>query len=354
MKILKLNKKNKNDILDEVVSVFSRGGLVVYPTETCYGAGVNAIDEEAIKKLLKYKKRPSGKAISIAVNDQKMAEKYVKLNVTAKNVYEKFLPGPVTVVSESKNKVANGIESEFKTLGVRIPAYPFILDVIEKLKCPITATSANSSGKKTPYTVKDVLDNLSENQKKLIDLIIDAGKLPENPPSTVVDTTRESMQVLRKGELNISQSAEIVHSEDEMRFHGEQLIARHISEIKQEGLLVLLNAELGAGKTQFVKGMAKKLGIEEIVKSPTYSIIEEYEIKEGTLIHIDTWRLTNIAELKQLSLEKYFKSGNIIALEWSAGVEDYVIEIAERNELKIIKIDINYVDANKRSLMIWE
>ena len=354
MKILKLNKKNNNNILDEVVSVFSRGGLVVYPTETCYGAGVMAIDENAIKKLLKYKKRPSGKAISIAVNDQKMAEQYVKLNVTAKNVYEKFLPGPVTVVSESKNKVANGIESEFKTLGVRIPAYPFILNVIEKLNCPITATSANSSGKKTPYTVKDVLDNLSENQKKLIDLIIDAGKLPENPPSTVVDTTRESMQILREGELNISQSAEIVHSEDEMRFHGEQLIARHLSEIKQEGLLVLLNAELGAGKTQFVKGIAKELGIEEIVKSPTYSIIEEYEIKEGTLIHIDTWRLTNIAELKQLSLEKYFKSGNIIALEWSAGVEDYVIEIAERNKLKIIKIDINYVDANKRSLMIWE
>lgn len=354
MKILKLNKKNNNNILDEVVSVFSRGGLVVYPTETCYGAGVMAIDENAIKKLLKYKKRPSGKAISIAVNDQKMAEQYVKLNVTAKNVYEKFLPGPVTVVSESKNKVANGIESEFKTLGVRIPAYPFILNVIEKLNCPITATSANSSGKKTPYTVKDVLDNLSENQKKLIDLIIDAGKLPENPPSTVVDTTRESMQILREGELNISQSAEIVHSEDEMRFHGEQLIARHLSEIKQEGLLVLLNAELGAGKTQFVKGIAKELGIEEIVKSPTYSIIEEYEIKEGTLIHIDTWRLTNIAELKQLSLEKYFKSGNIIALEWSAGVEDYVIEIAERNKLKIIKIDINYVDANNRSLMIWE
>lgn len=354
MKILKLNKKNNNNILDEVVSVFSRGGLVVYPTETCYGAGVMAIDENAIKKLLKYKKRPSGKAISIAVNDQNMAEQYVKLNVTAKNVYEKFLPGPVTVVSESKNKVANGIESEFKTLGVRIPAYPFILNVIEKLNCPITATSANSSGKKTPYTVKDVLDNLSENQKKLIDLIIDAGKLPENPPSTVVDTTRESMQILREGELNISQSAEIVHSEDEMRFHGEQLIARHLSEIKQEGLLVLLNAELGAGKTQFVKGIAKELGIEEIVKSPTYSIIEEYEIKEGTLIHIDTWRLTNIAELKQLSLEKYFKSGNIIALEWSAGVEDYVIEIAERNKLKIIKIDINYVDANNRSLMIWE
>ena len=354
MKIIKLNKKNNNNILDEVVSVFSRGGLVVYPTETCYGAGVMAIDENAIKKLLKYKKRPSGKAISIAVNDQNMAEQYVKLNVTAKNVYEKFLPGPVTVVSESKNKVANGIESEFKTLGVRIPAYPFILNVIEKLNCPITATSANSSGKKTPYTVKDVLDNLSENQKKLIDLIIDAGKLPENPPSTVVDTTRESMQILREGELNISQSAEIVHSEDEMRFHGEQLIARHLSEIKQEGLLVLLNAELGAGKTQFVKGIAKELGIEEIVKSPTYSIIEEYEIKEGTLIHIDTWRLTNIAELKQLSLEKYFKSGNIIALEWSAGVEDYVIEIAERNKLKIIKIDINYVDANNRSLMIWE
>ena len=354
MKILKLNNKNKKEILDEIVYVFKGGGLVVYPTETCYGAGVLANDKKAVKKLLKYKKRPSGKAISIAVYNQEMAERYVILNKTAKSVYEKFLPGPVTVISESKGNVIKDIESEFNTLGIRIPNYQFILELIEKLNTPITATSANSSGKKTPYTINDILENLSESQKGLIDLVIDAGELPKNPPSTVVDTTRESMQVLREGNLKVAQNGILVNNEEEMRTHGETFIQNNLKKIIQSGLIILLNAELGAGKTQFVKGIAKELGIEEIVKSPTYSIIEEYETPNGKLIHIDTWRLTNISELKQLSIDKLFTKGNVIAVEWSAGVEDYLSKIAEDKGLKIAKIDIAYIDADKRSLLIWE
>lgn len=354
MKIIKLNSKNSNSILNEVVSVFKNGGLVVYPTETCYGAGVLATDENAIKKLLKYKKRPSGKAISIAVSSREMAENYVELNKTAESVYKKFLPGPVTVISKSKGIVANGIESEFNTLGVRIPKFPLILQIINKLNLPITATSANSSGKKTPYRIEDILENLSENQKELVDLIIDAGELPKNPPSTVVDTTRESMQVLREGDLNFSQNSILVKDEEDMRSHGENLVKKNKAVITKRGLVVLLNAELGAGKTQFVKGIAKELGVEEIVKSPTYSLVEEYDIPDGKLVHIDTWRLTNISEMKQLSIDKFLRKGNVIAVEWSAGVEEYFSEMASRKRLKIIKIDINYIDANTRNLMIWD
>jgi L-threonylcarbamoyladenylate synthase len=354
MKILKLNYQNKKEILDEVVSALKYGGLVVYPTETCYGAGVLANDKNAVKKLLKYKKRPSGKAISIAVCDKEMAERYVKLNKTAISVYKKFLPGPVTVISESKGSVIKDLESEFNTLGVRIPNYQFILELIEKLETPITATSANSSGKKTPYTIDDILENLSESQKELIDLVIDAGELPKNPPSTVVDTTRESMQVLREGNLNVAQNGILVNNEEEMRSQGEKFIQNNLKKITQNGLIILLNAELGAGKTQFVKGIAKELGIEEIVKSPTYSIIEEYVIPSGKLIHIDTWRLTNISELKQLSIDMQLIKGNVVAVEWSAGVEDYLSKIAKDKGLKVVKIDINYIDADKRSLLIWE
>ncbi|HRN85779.1 MAG TPA: L-threonylcarbamoyladenylate synthase [Candidatus Dojkabacteria bacterium] len=354
MKILELNVKNKKSVIDEAVAVFKNGGLVVYPTETCYGAGVMATNENAVKKLLKYKKRPSGKAISIAVANIEMAKSYVIINKTAESVYEKFLPGPVTVVSESKNNVADGIASEFNTLGVRIPNFEFMLDVIEELGSPITATSANSAGKKTPYNVADILDNLSENQKSLIDLIIDAGQLPKNPPSTVVDTTRESMQILREGSLDISKDGLLVTSEEEMREHGEKFMEKNFSALTEKGLLIFLNAELGAGKTQFVKGIAKSMGIEEVVKSPTYSIMEEYDAPRGKLIHIDTWRLTNISELKQLMISKYLKKGSVIAIEWSAGVEEYFNEMANAKGIKTVKIDINYIDENKRRLMIWD
>ena len=162
------------------------------------------------------------------------------------------------------------------------------------------------------------------------------------------------MQVLREGNLKVAQNGILVNNEEEMRTHGETFIQNNLKKIIQSGLIILLNAELGAGKTQFVKGIAKELGIEEIVKSPTYSIIEEYETPNGKLIHIDTWRLTNISELKQLSIDKLFTKGNVIAVEWSAGVEDYLSKIAEDKGLKIAKIDIAYIDADKRSLLIWE
>src|SRR3989304_1221808 len=98
--------------IDRAVKVLKTGGLVIYPTETCYGAGVDATNQKSVAKVLKYKTRREGKPLSIAVTDQKMASRYVKLNATAKNLYKQFLPGPLTVVSAGKHRVASGVESE--------------------------------------------------------------------------------------------------------------------------------------------------------------------------------------------------------------------------------------------------
>ena len=322
MKTMKLTKNNSMKIIEEAVAVLEQGGLIIFPTETCYGAGVKATDQSAVDKLLKYKKRPSGKAISIAVSNLEMAERFVELNESAMKIYKKFLPGPVTVVSKSKGKTAHGLVSEFDTLGIRIPDYGFLIQLVSNLDNPITSTSANSAGKKTPYKVEDILQNLSPKQKDLIDLIIDAGELPKNPPSTVIDTTRDAMQVLRQGDFKLDKEESfLISNEDEMQLEGEKIVEIYSLEIKEKGLLIMLDAELGAGKTQFVKGVARKLGINEIVKSPTYSILEEYDYNGGKLLHMDTWRLTNISEFEQLGIDRYLKPGNVIAVEWSGGVE---------------------------------
>ena len=94
---------------------------MVYPTETCYGVAVNALDPAAVARLLEYKRRPEGKAVSIAVTGKEMAGCFVELNHTAEQIYQKFLPGPVTVVSKSKGKTAAGLEAEDGTLGIRVP-----------------------------------------------------------------------------------------------------------------------------------------------------------------------------------------------------------------------------------------
>ena len=175
-------KNSAENIIAKAVDVLSVSGLVIFHTETVYCIGALATNQNAVENLLRYKTRLEGKPLSMAVSDRAMAEIYVEANEVARNLYENFLPGPITVVSYGKHKVANGVESEHGTLGIRIPDYPLVRNLVKNLGEPITATSANASYKKKPYTIEDVLNNISEKQKNLIDLILDAGELPKREP----------------------------------------------------------------------------------------------------------------------------------------------------------------------------
>ena len=116
----------------KIINVFKNGGLVVFPCETVYGIAVDSSNEIAVQKLNNYKQRPLGKPYAIMCSDQRMAENYVTLNTTAKNLYKRFLPGPVTVISTGLHKIVKGIESEIGTLGVRIPDYPNLIKLIKE------------------------------------------------------------------------------------------------------------------------------------------------------------------------------------------------------------------------------
>jgi L-threonylcarbamoyladenylate synthase len=206
MKIVPISQK----AIDLAVETLKQGGLVIYPTETVYGIGTDATNEAAIRKLNNYKRRPLGKPYSIAVENIKMAEKYARLNKTARSLYKEFLPGPLTIISTGRHILAPGVESETGTIGIRIPDYKIVLDIIKKFKKPITATSANASYQKRPYKISDILDNISQKQKKMIDLILDAGTLPENEPSTVIDTTLDDPVILRQGDIKIKETIELL------------------------------------------------------------------------------------------------------------------------------------------------
>jgi L-threonylcarbamoyladenylate synthase len=360
MQIICVAKTKIEEIVKRTVDVLSAGGLIIYPTETCYGVGVDATNPEAVKKLLVYKKRPEGKAISIAVDSKDMAEKYVELNETAKRIYKEFLPGPVTVISKrDRNFIAEGIAAEDNTLGVRIPAFKTALEIIKAFGKPITATSANSAGKKTPYKISDILENLTQKQRGLVDLIIDAGELENNPPSTVIDTTKEQMKVLRKGKVIFGKLVKkrIVRTPGEMQRQAEKYLLSCKDIIPGNTILIMFNAELGAGKTQFVKGLAQALGIIGNVNSPTFVLQKEYPFQKfginGNLIHIDAWRMESIEELKKLELPGFFQKGTVIALEWAGMAESY-LNTLKHIDLKKIFIEIEYLDLQKRLLKIYE
>ncbi len=357
MERFKINSRNHEQAWTKAVAVLNAGGMIVFPTETAYGLGVLANNKDAVDKLLKYKRRPAGKAISIAVPDKKTAAKYVEINAEAAHIYDEFLPGPVTVISNSLGMVDQRLESELHTLGIRIPAFDFTLKLLAKLDAPLTSTSANPAGRITPYSIEDVIKESSKKQLELIELALDYGELPHNPTSTVVDTTTSAMKILRQGALQIGKkiAEATVKSEEEMIRQGELLVNSRLESLKSKCILILLDGELGTGKTHFTKGIAKGLGIKELVSSPTYTIVNEYDIPEsrGKLVHIDAWRLEGQRELQELKLEQYFKKGNVIALEWSAGAIPSLSGLIHNKNVSVTEIFFEYLSPEIRSVKIY-
>ena len=196
---MKIVQADQLDIA-EVVDVLSRGGLVVYPTETVYGLGVDATSEAALEKLWTFKGERGDKPVLVAVSDLAMAEKYVNFGEMGKKVAQKYWPGPVAIVAVSKNTVAKKAQGETANLGLRNPDMKVVLEIISRFGRPITSTSANISGAATARSLAEFEATVPIERQKLIDLFIDAGELPPRQPSTIVDTTEEELIVLRQGE----------------------------------------------------------------------------------------------------------------------------------------------------------
>ncbi len=347
--------KENPGAVDIAVKALSEGKLVFMATETVYIAAVDATNPQAVEKLIRFKNRPFGKPFSIGVTDINMAEKYVELNESARKLYEQFLPGPVTIVSNGKHTVAPGIEAENGTLGIRIPDYKFVTDVINKLGKPITTTSANASYQRRPYKLDDVLDNISAKQKALIDLMVDAGELLHNEPSTVIDTTLDNPTVLRQGEIKLKDKNEVLsRSVENTQNIGKELWQKYEKYAGKRPIIFALEGEMGAGKTQFTKGLARAMGIQEIVTSPTFSLVEEYKVPRSNfnLQHFDAWRLTDSTEMEALGLVKMMEDNNmIISIEWAERVADIIKKY--RDQALIVWVKIVYSKGENERLISW-
>jgi L-threonylcarbamoyladenylate synthase len=339
-----------------IIKILNSGGTVIFPCETVYGIAVDSQNQEAVVKLNNYKQRPLGKPYAIMCSSQKMAQSYVYLNKTAKDLYKKFLPGPLTVISKSKHKLAEGIESETGTLGIRIPDYLKLLKLIKEFGRPIVATSANASYQKRPYKISDIFKNISDKQKKLIDLIIDVGELPKNEPSTVIDTTLDDEAViLRQGDLKLKDKNEVLSRNEE----NTQNIAKELWQKYQEfagkrAIIFALEGQMGAGKTQFVKGLAKTMGIREEITSPSYDLLSDYRLQTADyrLIHIDTWRMLKASEeTKSLKFERLIGDKSVIAIEWADRVSELIRSYSE--DAIIVWVKISYGKSETERLIIW-
>jgi len=178
--------------------VIKTGGVVVYPTDTLYGLGADALDVAAIHKIFELKKRPLSQPLPIAVSNMKMLKDYAVVDKKSGAFIEKFLPGPLGVIMKKRDNLPDVLTSGLDNVAVRIPDNPVALRLITCLEAPITTTSANLSGKVPPISVDEVLSQISE-----IDLILDGGKLESRDPSTIVDLSGEP-KIIRVGKIPVN------------------------------------------------------------------------------------------------------------------------------------------------------
>jgi len=360
MKRIRLSNNNHKEVIEKAIEVLNDGGMVVYPTETCYGLAVDATNDKALEKLLQYKKFRGSKPISIAVSDKDMANEYVDINDMADNIYNNYLPGPITVISMNKGNLNPPVVSKQGSTGVRIPEYPFTLELIREFGKPITATSANVSYKSHPYSIDQLIKDLPNKSESLIDLYIDAGELPKNVPSTILDTTMNALTVLREGKLQFEdaivkspllEQRETNTPEDTSKF-GYEFANEYL--LNNEGsIVVALSGELGSGKTQFTKGIGKALGVDEIINSPTYTIINEYVYSNTVLAHMDTWRLSDEDELSKSGLVEHLDLGNIVVIEWADKFYQEIQEYCVDRNIPMYKISFEYLSLEERKITVY-
>ncbi len=180
--------------IEKAVKALRRGALVIYPTDTLYGLGCNALDERAIKKVFAAKKRPISNPLSIAVDSIEMMGRYAKLTGAAEKLAQEFLPGALTIVLEKKD-LPSALTCGLPNVGIRIPDSDIALKLIELLGVPITATSANISGNAPPSSAEDAASQIKD-----ADIALDTGQLKGSTPSTVVDLTGKP-KILREGAI---------------------------------------------------------------------------------------------------------------------------------------------------------
>jgi len=189
------------EVENEMVDVLKQGGVVLHPTETCYGLAVDIFNEDALKKLYMLKKTNQLKPVSVIVTDFEDAKNWASVTDKAQELFTKFWPGPYTFLLKRDGSLPQFFCKGATKVGLRNPAYKSVLNVVEKIGHPITTTSANISGRQEAYDVNDFFTQLkSVNSGLQPDLVIDGGFLRTQKPSAIYDTVGN---VVVRGEIDI-------------------------------------------------------------------------------------------------------------------------------------------------------
>jgi len=187
----------------EALQIIREGGVVAFPTDTAYALGVDPKNEAAVKKLYKIKGRKFDKPIGLVAASLQQIKNLVQLNKKEKELIEEYWPGPLTILFKIKgnNKHLKSLGQK-GTIGIRVPNNKYARELTQKFNYPVTATSANYSGRKPCYTTYGIVNQFM-NKIYTPDYILDGGNLSMKKVSTFVKIKSGEVEIIRKGAIKI-------------------------------------------------------------------------------------------------------------------------------------------------------
>lgn len=205
-KVVRLDEANLEDeaILEAGKSI-KAGGIVAFPTETVYGLGANALDSEAVKKIFIAKGRPQDNPLIVHVADYDINEYVKEIPKSAKDIMNRFWPGPITIIFWKKDVIPKETSASLETIGIRMPDNEIARKLIKFSGVPIAAPSANISGRPSPTDLKSCIEDLNGK----VDYILGGNKSIVGLESTIVDCTVKPICILRPGAITLEMLREI-------------------------------------------------------------------------------------------------------------------------------------------------
>jgi len=196
------NSKAQNEALENLsatIAALKRGHAIVFPTETLYGLGADALNEAAVEEVFQLKGRDRSNPFPVLVADQEMLHTLVaEIPTTAQRLMDRYWPGPLTLVLPGRRNIPKPLCNPLGGVAVRISSQAIATLLVKGLGRPLTATSANPSGKEPARTLQ-VAKNYFANR---VDVFVDGGTLTSKSGSTVVEVKEDSVKVIREGEIS--------------------------------------------------------------------------------------------------------------------------------------------------------
>ena len=192
--------------LKQAAARLRAGQVVAFPTETVYGLGADALNDEAVRAIFAAKERPADNPLIVHVAERSQLEGLCRVTPTAETLMDAFWPGPLTLLLMKTDRVPGVTTAGLPSVAVRCPSHPVAHALLKECGIPIAAPSANRSGRPSPTTAQDVYEDMQGR----IPFILDGGACDVGVESTVLDLTGEIPCVLRPGAITAEDVASVV------------------------------------------------------------------------------------------------------------------------------------------------